>query len=96
MTVRELNQDQLNELKDTYFWNNCTEDERCDYCCSSEIPDEIIFNFYDGIEFVKDDFFCTMNNYEPTADYDSREDIEKCLNCQKADCDNCLKSINGV
>ena len=97
MTVKELNQDQLTELKQNYFYNQLTEDERADiYCCYWEIPNEIIFDFYDGIEFVKDDFFCSIDEYEPTFDYDSPEEIQKCLNCQKEDCDNCLKTINGV
>lgn len=37
-----------------------------------------------------------FDEYEPIADYDTPEDIQKCLNCQKPECDNCLKTINGV
>jgi hypothetical protein len=28
--------------------------------------------------------------------YDSKEDIEKCLNCKKSECNNCLKHKNFV
>ena len=38
----------------------------------------------------------TLYEYEPTFDYDTQEEIQMCLNCQKPDCDNCLKTINGV
>jgi hypothetical protein len=97
MNVKELNQDQLSELKSDYFYNHLTEEEQYNlYCCYWEIPDDIIFNFYDGIDFVTDDFFCTAGNYEPSPDYDSSEDIEKCLNCKKEECTNCLKWVNGV
>lgn len=34
--------------------------------------------------------------YEPIFDYDTPEEIDRCLNCEKEDCDNCLKTINGV
>lgn len=97
MNVKELNQNQLTELKQDYFYNHLTEDARSDlYCCYWEISNDIIYDFYYGVEFVNDDFFCSVDDYEPTAEYDSPENIEKCLNCQKPDCDNCLKSINGV
>ena len=35
-------------------------------------------------------------DYEPDITYDSPNEIQMCLNCQKPDCDNCLKAINGV
>lgn len=69
MTVYELSREQLNELKENYFWSD-------DYipCCYKhwntgdyvpvlfphDIPDDIIFNIYDGITFVNDDFCCSM------------------------------------
>lgn len=37
-----------------------------------------------------------LEEYEPNFDYDTPEEIQKCLNCQKPECDNCLKTINGV
>lgn len=64
--------------------------------CFWDIPNNLLFKVYDGIYFVNDDFCSGQDEYEPNANYDSLEDINKCLNCQKSDCDNCLKSINGV
>ena len=40
--------------------------------------------------------FEPLEEYEPTFDYDTPEEIQKCLNCTKPECDNCLKTINGV
>ena len=97
MNVRELTQDQLSELKSDYFYNHLDDYNMIGDCCFYwELSDELIFDYYDGIDFVSDDFGCSAGEYEPTADYDSLEDINKCLNCQKIECDNCLKSINGV
>lgn len=101
MTVKQLNQDQLNELKQNYFYSDnydekITNADGLPVLFSGDIPNEIIYKVYSGINFIKDDFFSSMDDYEPSADYDSPEDIKKCLNCQKAECDNCLKSINGV
>lgn len=101
MTVKELNQDQLEELKQNYFYSDdynekITTAAGLPVLFSGDIPNEIIYKVYSGIEFVNDDFFSSVDDYEPTAEYDSLEDINKCLNCKKIDCDNCLKSINGV
>lgn len=38
----------------------------------------------------------TLEEYEPIIDYDTPEEIQICLNCKKVECDNCLKTINGV
>lgn len=101
MTVKDLNQEQLNELKQNYFYSDYYDEKitttaGLPVLFSADIPDHIIYKIYNGVEFVKEDFFCSIDDYTPTADYDSPEDIKKCLNCQKADCDNCLKTINGV
>jgi len=56
MDVRKLNQNQINELKSTYFYN--TENE---YTYPEEIPNEVIFGYFCGINFVNDDFACTAN-----------------------------------
>lgn len=59
MGVQDLNRQQLNELKESYAvqlkqdgisWGELSE--------AYEIPDEIIFEYYDGIVFTPDDFFC--------------------------------------
>ena len=60
MTVRDLNREQLNELKETYFLQlvDCDEDVLGDVTCSEEIPDEVIFNHFEGIMFTEEDFWC--------------------------------------
>lgn len=55
MDVRELNEEQLDELKWTYFYDM----ESWEYEYPWDIPDDVIFNHYDGIDFVDDDFSCT-------------------------------------
>lgn len=70
-TVHELSRAELDELKESYFYqlindddevpfavNNGDEDDVNDISYPSDIPDDIIFNHYDGIMFVNDDFFC--------------------------------------
>ena len=63
MTVYDLNREQLDELKQTYFSqliDTGDGDEILgDVTCSENIPDEVIFNHYDGIMFVEEDFFCS-------------------------------------
>lgn len=75
MDVRELTRDQLDELKDSLYWQIYhMDDEECAFAVIDsvlpytqktlpdyphEIPDTIIFNVYAGICFVNDDFFCT-------------------------------------
>ena len=62
MTVRELSGDQLNELKQTYTAQLAETGEEISYgelVESTEIPDDVIFNHYDGILFTDDDFFCS-------------------------------------
>ena len=63
MTVKELNQDQLDELKQTYAvtkanvkgkelsWNELIE--------SQNIPNEVIYKVFESVDFTDDDFFCT-------------------------------------
>ena len=57
MTVRELNRNQLDELKSSYFR---TEDN--EYMHPELIPDNVIFEFYGYINFVPDDFSCTKED----------------------------------
>ena len=65
MTVRDLRREQLDELKRTYACELAeTDGEVLSYgelLDATEIPDEIIFNHYDGIFFTDDDFFCSAN-----------------------------------
>lgn len=75
---------------------NFADYEKCAFC--GEWYDSSDLNQYGDCwrceQAIKDHNGCY--NYEPNFDYDTPEEIEKCLNCQKPDCDNCLKSINGV
>jgi hypothetical protein len=52
MKVRELNERQLEFLKWDYFYSNDN-----DYDCVLDVPNEVIYDNYDGIDFVEDDFF---------------------------------------
>ena len=64
MNVTELNKEQLNELKNSYFYNTVDEEDYPgeilgDIQTPDDIPDDVIFNYYDGFTFTTDDFFCT-------------------------------------
>ena len=59
MSVYELTRNQLDELKTAYFYQDEVQDILSENIVYPEqIPDDIIFNHYDGIEFVDEDFFC--------------------------------------
>lgn len=59
MSVYELTRDQLDELKTAYFYQDEVQDILSeDIIYPEQIPDEVIFNHYDGIMFVDEDFFC--------------------------------------
>lgn len=68
MTVHELSREQLDELKVSYACQlrDCGEDEEvigisyAELVSASLIPDDVIFNHYDGICFVDDDFSCSV------------------------------------
>ena len=63
MTVRELNREQLDELKWAYYYDD-NYDEKIvgenglPILFAGDIPDKIIFAVYHGIDFTEDDFFC--------------------------------------
>lgn len=63
MTVRDLNKEQLDELKQTYTTQLIETDEEVigyeGLTNTTDIPDEVIFNHYNGIIFSEDDFFCS-------------------------------------
>lgn len=64
MSVDELNQDQLEELREAYFTQlqESTGDEILQgITVPSEIPMSDIIAHYEGIYFVNDDFFCSMD-----------------------------------
>lgn len=59
MSVYELTRDQLDELKTAYFYQDEVQDILSeDIIYPEQIPDEVIFNHYDGIMFVDEDFSC--------------------------------------
>lgn len=62
MAVRDLNKEQLNELKQAYVTQLAeTDQDVIDYeglASATDIPDEVIFRHYEGIIFSEEDFFC--------------------------------------
>ena len=57
MMVRQLSREQLNELKETYMFETvCSGPSYSDLAEACNIPDELIFEHYDGYDFVNDDF----------------------------------------
>ena len=58
--VRDLTKEQLQELKEAYFWQEETQEILGDDITSpEEIPDDVIFHHYEDVVFVDDDFLCT-------------------------------------
>lgn len=65
--VQDLSRDELNELKSNFFYQDETQDiNEGTFSTPEDIPDEIIFEHYDGVCFVEEDFFCNIKdgNYE--------------------------------
>lgn len=70
MTVRELNQEQYKELCQDYitrFWtdyeNGITSPSCHDLTHADElVAEDVIYRYYDGIEFTEDDFFCSKGD----------------------------------
>lgn len=76
MNVKELTRDQLDELKESLFYQILNNDDEIPAFCvidsalpytpenlpdyPHQIPDDTIFFVYDGISFVNDDFSCTV------------------------------------
>lgn len=62
MGVRELSREELIELKQNYYCNelgnNASYGELADI--DNIVTDKEIFEYYDYVDFVKDDFFCNM------------------------------------
>lgn len=62
MTVKELNRDQLDALKWNYFYSDEYDEKNIRTAASlpvlfaGDIPDDVIFAVYAGIDFVNDDF----------------------------------------
>ena len=62
MNVHELNKEQFNELKERFFYTDFMEckPHGIEADTWEDLPDDIILEWYDGISFVNDDFFCSM------------------------------------
>lgn len=79
-TVKELTREELNELKSNYFYSHLDDDNsnQCDgYDAPWDIPDEIIFEHYEGITFVKEDFFCNLEDDEIVELFYAKIDSER-------------------
>lgn len=59
MTVRELNRDQLDELKQRYIIDTVENPSWGELADTDSIADEIIFKEYELFVFTNDDFFCS-------------------------------------
>jgi hypothetical protein len=58
-TVENCTAEQLDELRDAYFWADDTDPETLiDIDSPDDVPDWLLFQQYAGILFVNDDFFC--------------------------------------
>ena len=56
MNVHELTRDQLNELKQAYICELLANPSWGDLADAETLPDDIIFEHYDGVVFGEDDF----------------------------------------
>ena len=59
MKVQELSGEQLDELKQAYICETIENPSYGELADATEIPDDIVFEYYAGFDFVDDDFFCT-------------------------------------
>lgn len=61
MTVKELSKDELSELKQNYLIEN---GQQVSYGMladvNSLVTDERMYEEYEGVDFVPDDFFCNQ------------------------------------
>lgn len=64
MEVSELNPEQLEELRNSYFAQLQDTDQEVlgDITQAEEIPLSNVIAHYEGTYFVNDDFFCSIDN----------------------------------
>lgn len=82
-TVQDLSRAELDELRESYF-DQPDSDEIFDGDIRN-ITDEILFQHYNGIVFVNDDFFCNSDDfhllspgrYTVTIELQANEDISE-------------------
>lgn len=62
MKVTELSREQLIELKQSYLCDNGYEPSWYELATADNlVSDETVFEEYEDVHFVNDDFFCTAN-----------------------------------
>ena len=69
MNVRELNYEELLQLKEELLYGadilpEMTEEQRAVIAGawnSDDIPDELVYELYDGISFLPEDFWCNVD-----------------------------------
>jgi len=61
-TVHDLSREELDELKMAYYDQLQYTDDADSFLCYDAIPNSVIFEHYDGISFVNDDFFCNCES----------------------------------
>ena len=70
MTVKELNQEEKLQLKEVLVYGAdnlppITKEQQkiiAEAFSTDDISDELVENIYEGINFVKEDFFCNVDN----------------------------------
>ena len=70
MTVKELNQEEKLQLKEDLVYGSdilppITKEQQKiinEAFSTDDISDELVENIYEGINFVKEDFFCNIDN----------------------------------
>lgn len=70
MTVKELNQEEKLQLKEALVYGAdnlplITKEQQKiinEAFSTDDISDELVENIYEGINFVKEDFFCNVDN----------------------------------
>ena len=70
MTVKELNQEEKLQLKEALVYGSdilppITKEQQKiinEAFSTDDISDELVENIYEGINFVKEDFFCNIDN----------------------------------
>lgn len=60
-TAYDLSPAEMDELKQSFFWQDETQDIlQGAFESPEQIPNEIILEHYSGVCFTDDDFFCNM------------------------------------
>ena len=101
-TASELNQNELEELRDRFFY--CTlEEGGADILGDYEYPDELpmsnVIEHYTGVYFVEDDFFCNLENDAKSISNFTRirrtiGTLKACYPCQSVDKATVLECLN--